>query len=193
MKLSWIEDFLVLVESGSFSSAASLRNISQPAFSRRIRKLEDWLGVELVDRNSYRVQRTAVATRFESDLRRLADSVNELRNQMRTEALFRQRIALTTQHTLMVTHLPAVLRFLRTREQGMEFWVRAGDRGECVARFAQGRSDVLICFEDPAAPVFQDAPAIERLVLAPEHLVPVIAADADSMKADLSNGNPPES
>ena len=35
MELDWIEDFLVLAESGIFSKAALRRNVTQSAFTRR--------------------------------------------------------------------------------------------------------------------------------------------------------------
>ena len=52
MNFTWCEDFLALAASGNFSRAAEARHTSQPAFSRRIRALEEWLGVELFDRTS---------------------------------------------------------------------------------------------------------------------------------------------
>ena len=45
-----LEDFLSLCRHRSFSHAAQERNVTQPAFSRRIRALEEWLGVVLFDR-----------------------------------------------------------------------------------------------------------------------------------------------
>ena len=47
MNLSWLEDFLALAASGNFSRAAQERHMTQPAFSRRIRALEEWLGATL--------------------------------------------------------------------------------------------------------------------------------------------------
>ncbi|HSF23826.1 MAG TPA: LysR family transcriptional regulator, partial [Blastocatellia bacterium] len=52
MKLSWLDDFLVLASTGNFSRAADERHMTQPAFSRRIRALEEWLGEDLFDRSS---------------------------------------------------------------------------------------------------------------------------------------------
>ncbi len=52
MELKWLEDLLVLLEEGSISRAAARRHVTQPAYSRRIRQLEQWLGVELVDRST---------------------------------------------------------------------------------------------------------------------------------------------
>ena len=52
MNLTWLDDFLALAATGNFSRAADERHSSQPAFSRRIRALEEWLGAELFDRRS---------------------------------------------------------------------------------------------------------------------------------------------
>ena len=52
MNLTCVDDFLALAATGYFSRAAEERHMTQPAFSRRIRALEEWLGAELFDRRS---------------------------------------------------------------------------------------------------------------------------------------------
>ena len=59
LDLDWLEDFIALAESGNFSRAAQARNIAQPAFSRHIKSLEEWVGVDLFDRTSHPVSLTA--------------------------------------------------------------------------------------------------------------------------------------
>lgn len=44
MELKWLEDFTALANTLSFSRAAEVRNVTQSAFSRRIKQLEMWLG-----------------------------------------------------------------------------------------------------------------------------------------------------
>ena len=53
METKWLEDFVSLAETRSFSRSAQLRHVTQPAFSRRIQSLEAWAGTLLVDRSSY--------------------------------------------------------------------------------------------------------------------------------------------
>ncbi len=64
MEFAWLEDFLALVDSGNFSRAAELRHVTQPAFSRRIRALEDWVGADLFERDSHPVTLTEAGHRF---------------------------------------------------------------------------------------------------------------------------------
>ena len=49
METKWLEDFVSLAETRSFSRSAHLRHVTQPAFSRRIQALEAWAGTDLVD------------------------------------------------------------------------------------------------------------------------------------------------
>src|SRR5471030_856419 len=59
MDSNWLKDFLAVLDEGSFSRAAERRAITQPAFSRRIRALEEWVGASLFDRTTHRIRLTA--------------------------------------------------------------------------------------------------------------------------------------
>ncbi|XUJ35639.1 LysR family transcriptional regulator [Bradyrhizobium japonicum] len=58
MDLVWLEDFLAIAEEGGFSRAAQRRHVTQPALSRRIRSLEEWLGTPLFERSTHTITLT---------------------------------------------------------------------------------------------------------------------------------------
>ena len=64
MYTKWLEDFVSLAKTRSFSRSAQLRHLTQPAFSRRLRSLQAWAGVALVDRSSYPTRLTAAGTQL---------------------------------------------------------------------------------------------------------------------------------
>jgi DNA-binding transcriptional LysR family regulator len=64
MDTTWLEDFIAVIREGGFSRAADQRAISQPAFSRRIRCLEDWVGTPLFDRAARTIQLTPAGVRL---------------------------------------------------------------------------------------------------------------------------------
>src|SRR6266404_5853308 len=66
MELKWLEDFLSLAETRNFSRSAELRFTTQPAFSRRIKALEDWVGAILIDRSAQPVGLTGAGANFRS-------------------------------------------------------------------------------------------------------------------------------
>ncbi len=68
--------FRAVAELGNFRRAAEAVHISQPAFSRRIDKLELALGVKLLDRTTRRVSLTAVGRDFSRKVRQLLDDLD---------------------------------------------------------------------------------------------------------------------
>ncbi|MFN3674102.1 MAG: LysR family transcriptional regulator, partial [Bosea sp. (in: a-proteobacteria)] len=55
----------------SFSRAADARNVTQPAFGRRIRALEAWLGAVLFERGPQGARLTAAGAHFQPHVRDL--------------------------------------------------------------------------------------------------------------------------
>ena len=174
MKQLWIEDFLTLVEAGTFSRAAALRHVTQPAFSRRIQLLEAWLGVELVDRSIQPMRLTAVAERHVPAFRALLRDLSQLRSRMQSEHNGSARIVLATQHSLTMTRLPALLELLiQNHGPRIDFKVRSENRDECVALFMRGEADLLLCMEEKDDSLYKLVSETLRLPFGQEKLVPL--------------------
>src|SRR5262245_61395730 len=87
-RLSLMRDFVRVVEKGSFSAAAREAKVTQPALSKRVRALEDALGLRLLQRNTQGVRLTEAGEKYyrasKEVLAELAHLESELRGQ-RTE------------------------------------------------------------------------------------------------------------
>ncbi|MDD5945125.1 MAG: LysR family transcriptional regulator [Clostridia bacterium] len=79
MTNSEISAFLAIVECGSFSKAAEMLFITQPALSRRIQSLENEIGYKLFERN--KGFRNAVITEQGKAFISIADKMQELLNE----------------------------------------------------------------------------------------------------------------
>jgi DNA-binding transcriptional LysR family regulator len=55
MMLDWLHDLIAIVETGTYAAASRVRHVTQPALSRRIQALEEWVGAPLFIRGPYRV------------------------------------------------------------------------------------------------------------------------------------------
>ena len=86
MELKWFEDFLSVSPCYSFTRAASERNITQSALSRRIRQLEEWLGVVLFDRKTYPIRLTPEGEEFLHVAHATVFSMTRLRRSFRAKA-----------------------------------------------------------------------------------------------------------
>ena len=86
METKWLEDFVSLAETRSFSRSAQLRHVTQPAFSRRIQSLEAWAGIDLVDRSSYPTRLTPAGEEVYQTCRVLFSTFEELDDRLARQA-----------------------------------------------------------------------------------------------------------
>lgn len=152
MELKWLEDYLTLVDAGNFTTAAAIRNLSQPAFSRRIQALEAWLGVELVDRSRKPFRFTAVAAEHEATIRSLVKLIYQSRNQIKFSIRDEVGLSVAAQHSLLVTpFLPKFLEKLSASIHNLNYSVVSENMDSCVAMFLKGAVDMLVIYETVAS------------------------------------------
>ncbi|HEX2012783.1 MAG TPA: LysR substrate-binding domain-containing protein [Roseateles sp.] len=179
MNLIWLDDFLALAASGNFSRAAEERHMTQPAFSRRVRALEEWLGVALFDRSSHPVTLTEAGEWFRSVAQEMLARVARIPDEARAVADASSatlRIAAT--HALSFTFLPAWLRGLESRMTVGPIQLVSDVMQQCEALLSQGRVQFLLCHAHEQVPARLDPNAYRSMVVGRDELIPVSAPDA---------------
>jgi DNA-binding transcriptional LysR family regulator len=73
--LNDLQAMVAVVEQGGFRAAAATLNLSQPALSRRISKLEEALNVKLFERSTRRVALTLMGREFFTKAVEILDGV----------------------------------------------------------------------------------------------------------------------
>ena len=154
MELKWLEDFLSLARTGSFSRSAVERHVTQPAFGRRIRALEGWLGVALVDRSTYPTALTPEGRLFletaEETVRRLHGSRDALRARIRPPP---RTVSVAALHTLALTVFPRWFRDVEARTGPLGSRLLPDDFHACVQALAEGGYDLLLTYHHPLVPI----------------------------------------
>lgn len=175
MELKWLEDFLSLADTGSFSRSAELRHVSQPAFSRRIRALEAWLGVALLDRSAYPTRLTEAGEAFKGPAIDMVNRLYATRAQLRGhQAIANDALVVAVPHTLAFAFFPAWLARLKASFGDVPTRLVAGNVHDVVLMLAEGGCDLLLCYHHPVHPVWLDPARFEGLTLAREHVRPYI-------------------
>lgn len=200
MELKWLDDYIALIETGTFSAAAERRHVSQPAFSRRIQMLEEWLGVTLIDRSRKPLQFTPVATDNQTAFHNLVARIYEFRATLRSEALDSAGITIAAQHTLAAAYVPGFLERLRRLGPDQSFRIRSENRADSVSMLLRGKAEVLLTYETPQSPCNVPAPLAVRHVLGQDHMVLVASPELHRQLRRLREGErvpmlcyPPES
>src|SRR3954453_23056231 len=111
MELRWLEDFLTLAEQRTFARAAAVRRITQPAFSRRIRALEEWLGTELFLRSAQGAVLTPAGKFLRAPAEELTRNLYQLR-QATLEVADREAstLSIAATHALSFVFFPSWIR-----------------------------------------------------------------------------------
>lgn len=175
MELMWLEDFLALARGESFSRAADTRGVTQPAFSRRIRALETWLGVVLVDRDTHRISLTAAGSRFvevaDATLRTLEHGRREVRE---IAGASQSSLRITATHALSLTFFPSWVRSIEALSaQEVSIQLTADNMAAAEQTMLQGRAQFLLCHHHPAAATVLDQRNFACITLGSDRLVPV--------------------
>jgi DNA-binding transcriptional LysR family regulator len=106
MELQWIDDFLALTQTRNFTRAAEARCTTQSAYSRRVQRLEEWLGSPLFYRESRPITLTPAGEEFLVRAHRLREDIFDARRAvLSASSHFRKTLRIYTTNTLASTFL----------------------------------------------------------------------------------------
>ena len=194
MNLVWLDDFLALASTGNFSRAAEARHTSQPAFSRRIRALEEWIGTDLFNRSTQPARLTETGEWFRVVAQDLVSRVARMSGEARRVAEASSvtlRIAST--HALSFTFLP---RWLRSLESSMTLGpvqLVSDVLAQCEALMLQSKVHFVLSHAQPKAPGPLDAEAYMSAQIGSDVLIPVSKPGAGGLPLHALRGSKPRS
>ncbi|TDR85470.1 LysR family transcriptional regulator [Enterovirga rhinocerotis] len=186
MELKWLEDFVVLARTGSFSRSAEERHVTQSAFSRRIRALEAWLGVALVDRSTYPTTLTAAGRAFRETAEESVRMLQGSRDSLQAEARPSQgSVSVAALHTLALTFFPRWFRQIEARTGPLGSRLLSDDFHTCIQALAEGGYDFFLTFHHPGVPILLDPDLFPHRVVGGDSLVAVRATSVPGEASSL--------
>lgn len=179
MDLNWLRDFECLARTQNFTRAADERNITQSAFSRRIKALESWVGLPLVNRATYPVQLTEAGAQFlpvaTSAMSHLSEARQTLRDADRGGHRF---IRFSVLHTISVNFLANRIETLQHSMTDIRTRVISDSLSTCCELLVEGAVDIMLCYTHSAVSLTIDEAAFDRKDLLTDRLIPVAAAQS---------------
>lgn len=173
MDLELLEDFLAVLEHGSILAAAEATGASQPTLSRRIRELEDALGVLLLNRSSKGIRPTVYgeqlklhAQRMLAERRTLLDDLRALKSGSHGHV----RVGMAPAFS---GYLPEAINALRAEKAGATFEVVGGTYDALVKRTLGGEIEGAFTL----LPAGESVESLAVRVLGEEQII--VVADAE--------------
>jgi DNA-binding transcriptional LysR family regulator len=182
MDLKWLEDFLSLAGTASFSRSADERHVTQPALSRRIRQLEDWVGATLIDRATFPVRLTPAGEEFATTARDVLQILHDIRDQHRgRQGVRTNTLNFASVHTLSLTFFPHWISNLEADLPNLRasLTIDHSSTASRVSALSDGTCDLLLTYVHPSSPLSLDPLKFADLALGSERLIPVTAPAPD--------------
>ena len=183
MDLVWFKDLERLSKTGNFSQAAEMSNVSQPAFSRRIRALEAWVGTELVARKHHPVVLTTAGEQMlEASKQALERLENERSQILEAQALPDKYIThFGAQHSIGWRFFPAWLQAFENAYGPIISRLRADDLQNCMHALQEAEIDFVIGYESVYTMGQSQNRRTESVSIGSDRLIPVCKPGRDQL------------
>jgi LysR family transcriptional regulator, hypochlorite-specific transcription factor HypT len=180
MDLTWLEDFLALAEHRTFSQAAEARHVTQPAFSRRIQSLEEWMGTRLFVRSPQGAALTPAGDFLRSHAEDLTRNIYRLRQET-LEVAGREASAITiaATHALSFVFFPDWIRSHPRFATLGPLNLISDTMEACEQIMARGDADFMLCHYHRDAMPRLEASQFRSVVIGHDVLLPLCAPHGD--------------
>ena len=143
--LRQIEVFLAVAQTLSFSQAAKLCHLSQPALSANIKRLEESLGARLFDRHTRKVGLTAVGREFLTVATAMMENMQLSLTRMREfVAGKRGRLVIAATPSMAASFVPGLLSEYLQKHPDIEIDLHDELSDVCLDMLRRGRADVVL-------------------------------------------------
>lgn len=173
-----LEDFQAVSAFRSFSLAAKARAVTQPALSRRIQRLEAWVGAELIDRRGKPIVLTGAGQLFHDQVTPLLSSLNQACRRVRGDTGDENLLSIHAAHSLCLGLLPQWLQEMRKQLPSLRVKVVPANMDASMNELSTGATDLVACHGHDALPWISQRDTFERFLLGTDRLLPVARADA---------------
>lgn len=185
---------LEVVKTSNISIAAENLNLTQPALSKYLKKLESELGIEIFDRSTNPISLTDAGKRYIEAARRIIDTDNQLSKQL--EQIKRNQNAVIhvgISPSRAPYLLPEIIRHFREADKETRMVIDECGTKELNEKLSHGDLDLIISICDDDTSCFEKSELInEAIMLAvPESLLGNRQPDIDKRVAlDILHSSP---
>jgi DNA-binding transcriptional LysR family regulator len=192
MELIWLEDFLTLAETLNFSRAAEARHVTQPAFSRRIRALEGWVGAALFSRTTHGVALTPAGEHFHNQAEVLTRALHQLRRDtLEVSGRGARVLSIAATHALSFTFFP---KWIRSNERVLALGnlnLISDSMQACEQMMLRGEAQFLLCHTHQNMSSRLETGQFKSMVVGADTLVPLSAPGGDGTPRWWLHGGEP--
>ncbi|GAB5437755.1 LysR family transcriptional regulator [Falsiruegeria mediterranea] len=151
LDITTLRSFVAVADSGGVTKAAGFLNLTQSAVSMQLKRLEELLGLDLLDRSGRGIALTASGEQLLAYARRMVALNDEVIGRL-TDQAFEGEVVLGVPHDIVYPAIPRVLKQFSTVFPRMKVQLLSSHSMLLKEQFARGECDVILTTEVDAGP-----------------------------------------
>lgn len=151
LDLTALRSFVAVADSGGVTRAAAVLNLTQSAVSMQVKRLEEMLGLPLLERTGRGVALSPAGEQLAGYARRMLDLNDEAWARL-TSADYEGTITLGAPHDVIHPVLPRVLQRFAAAFPRMQVRLSSANTLELKADFARGAAELILTTEPGCEP-----------------------------------------
>lgn len=160
LDITTLRSFMAVADAGGVTRAAAFLNLTQSAVSMQIKRLEDSLGLTLLDRSGRGVALTASGEQLLAYARRIVSLNDEIYGRL-TDTVWEGEIVLGVPHDIIYPVIPNVMKSMQREFPRVRIQLLSSYTHDLKNQFAKGAADVILTTEaepDSGGEVLLDVP-----------------------------------
>ncbi len=151
LDLTTLRSFVAVADAGGVTRAAGTLHLTQSAVSMQLKRLEESLDIELLDRAGRGIALTAAGEQLLAYARRMLDMNDEIVAKL-TATEFEGELSLGVPHDIIYPYLPPVLRRFSVDFPRMRLKLISAPTRKLRQMFGRGEVDAILTTEDQPGP-----------------------------------------
>jgi len=151
LDMASLRSFVAIIDAGGVTRAAGFLNLTQSAVSMQIKRLEDMLDLQLLDRSTRKLAPTAAGEQLLGYARKMLALNDEVFTRLTTPEA-EGEIILGVPHDIVYPAIPPVLKAFNAEYPKMRVTLVSSFTKTLKEQFAQGECDLILTTEADLAP-----------------------------------------
>ena len=151
LDLTTLRSFVAVADHGGVTRAAGMLNLTQSAVSMQLKRLEELLGANLLDRSGRKIALTSNGDQLLTYARRMVALNDEAVGRL-TEDLYEGEIVLGVPHDVVYPVIPRVLKAFNAAFPRVKVQLIASSTVNLLDMMSRGAADLILTTEASAGP-----------------------------------------
>lgn len=146
LDMTALRSFVAVADHGGVTRAAGVLNFTQSAVSMQLKRLEEMLGIDLLDRSSRKIALTPAGEQLLGYARRIIDMNDEAMSRLTSE-VFEGTVVIGVPHDIVYPVIPRVLQRFNAEFPRMKVQLISAYTSKLKEDFSRGQADVVLTTE----------------------------------------------